>query len=550
MAIFKKTCYRLFLLSWEFAVKLFRFLLVLCIPAIFLNVSLNACGPFDFENELKSSPSSVWDLLSYDNLSFSSIMSFVEMVESGEILEEDGGWGLDEAMRFMAFLARNGVPDWDTQGKEELERDIEWLFSDEDEGLDDEGSWWWFSSFDGEKCSIIPAVSYQSYQQPKVILCKSWLSKKWKKTKKFVKKHKKAVIVATVVVVAVVIVVATKGAGTPVAAGMVGAAGASDVSEGRPRVNKPGDVKFEDESNADIAQTIPESSRPIPPSPQTSEPFVANRDGNSNSEAMEEVAQEQISVIKETLYAQVPSEVLNVDPKEEPTLWETFKENFQEQSSAAAHGFHQAMSGSREGHEWIDSVFGTDQADNYPAVEHEDSQPKIVMGTLPPPGLPASGTNLISAAGRTAAVARSTGVAVGGAAVGSALTRGLPNTPQFQRENQIRNDLVGKGYNVPPRPEGVPENWNVESSRKGGGVKYTLETTKKNGELYYKEEVRVMPANPNSPNECQRKPYVKHRIEDKFYDKDGNVVDKGSPEAHIDYAEYDFKKISDKTQKE
>ena len=97
--------------------RVFRFLLVLCIPAIFLNVSLNACMPFDFETEWKSSTSSVWDLLSYDNLSFSSIMSFVEMVESGEILEEDGGWGLDEAMRFIAFLARSGIPDWGHPGK-------------------------------------------------------------------------------------------------------------------------------------------------------------------------------------------------------------------------------------------------------------------------------------------------------------------------------------------------------------------------------------------------------------------------------------------------
>jgi len=38
-------------------------------------------------------------------------------------------------------------------------------------------------------------------------LCKSWLSKKWKRTKKFVKKHKKAIIIGAVVVVAVAVVV-------------------------------------------------------------------------------------------------------------------------------------------------------------------------------------------------------------------------------------------------------------------------------------------------------------------------------------------------------
>jgi hypothetical protein len=59
-----------------------------------------------------------------------------------------------------------------------------------------------------------------------------------------------------------------------------------------------------------------------------------------------------------------------------------------------------------------------------------------------------------------------------------------------------------------------------------------------------------MPANPNSPNEAQRRPYVKHRVEDNFYDKDGNVVDKTTLEAHIDHGEYDFEKISEKIRSE
>ena len=59
-----------------------------------------------------------------------------------------------------------------------------------------------------------------------------------------------------------------------------------------------------------------------------------------------------------------------------------------------------------------------------------------------------------------------------------------------------------------------------------------------------------MPANPNSPNEGQRRPYVKHRIKGNFYDKDGNVVLVDSLEAHIEYDKYDFEKISDKAKKE
>ena len=66
-----------------------------------------------------------------------------------------------EVLNFVTFLARNGISSWDTAAQEELERDIEWLFSDEDE--DKIHPWWSFSAWTTKEFSIVPAV-FQSME--------------------------------------------------------------------------------------------------------------------------------------------------------------------------------------------------------------------------------------------------------------------------------------------------------------------------------------------------------------------------------------------------
>ncbi len=58
-------------------------------------------------------------------------------------------------------------------------------------------------------------------------------------------------------------------------------------------------------------------------------------------------------------------------------------------------------------------------------------------------------------------------------------------------------------------------------------------------------EVRVMPANPNSPQPGHHTTYVIHNVKGKYYDKKGNEVSLKSIEAHIPIDEYDFSRISE-----
>ena len=117
---------------------------------------------------------------------------------------EKYGWSWESVAEWVAFLARAGIPRWDAEGMEELEEDIERLFSEEDDYDDDEEdeSWWWSSScapLEG-KYQIVPAVFYHSNEDYRVLPCKSWIKKQWKRAKKFIKEHKKEIIIGTVVV--------------------------------------------------------------------------------------------------------------------------------------------------------------------------------------------------------------------------------------------------------------------------------------------------------------------------------------------------------------
>ena len=160
--------------------KIGRLLFFLCLPALIWNAPLISSSPSQ-----RSSPFSPWDLLKFENLSYDNITSFIETVEYGDLSKFFDETEAYEVLNFVTFLARNGISNWNTEAQEELERDIEWLFSDEDE--DTINPWWSFSSWTAKEFSIIPVI-LQSKEKVQIIQCKSWLSKKWEKTKKFVKK--------------------------------------------------------------------------------------------------------------------------------------------------------------------------------------------------------------------------------------------------------------------------------------------------------------------------------------------------------------------------
>ncbi len=160
----------------------------------------------------------------YYEWTYDDIINFIHELETEDLEQKYTAEELKEIIQFIVFLAREGkLPD--SVG---LEEDIEALLSDDVDVYD-------FTFSTDEGYIVIPATINE---QGEVILCKSWLKKKYDQVKKFVKKHKKDVIIGAAVVVAVVVVVAvtvaTAGSGTPAAASAaasaVGAAGAAATS--------------------------------------------------------------------------------------------------------------------------------------------------------------------------------------------------------------------------------------------------------------------------------------------------------------------------------
>ncbi len=353
-----------------------------------------------------------------------------------------------EVLNFVTFLARNGISRWDTGAQEELERDVEWLFSDKDE--DNTHPWWSFSAWTTKGVSIVPAV-FLSNEKVQIIQCENWLSKKWDKTKKFVKKHKKPIIIATaVIVVATVVIVATGGAGAVPLAGAAAAAGAagsnSSDKENRPHINKPGDVRVQDDKPPEEIHkkdppltTRPNTNQPLPTCPQME--TMENRDAG----ALSETIQYHSEVIKETLSEELPSEAFNIPSGEEPTFWENATNKTKEVTSWLAHDALKdtaefigvSNETAHEYHEKIDEIFGTDHASQY-TPEALEKEPKIVKGVLPPPG-----GSLTTNAKRVATIAGSTGVATGAATVGSMLTQ--PASPNVLSNGVSVDQLAEAG---------------------------------------------------------------------------------------------------------
>ncbi|MBI3211803.1 MAG: hypothetical protein HYZ47_03865 [Simkania negevensis] len=107
---------------------------------------------------------------------------------------------------------------------------------------------------------------------------------------------------------------------------------------------------------------------------------------------------------------------------------------------------------------------------------------------------------------------------------------------QVLTEVQVRKILHKAGYKTFPRPKGIPQDWTVRISQKGGGIVYQH----KNNQFY----VRVSPGNPTSPNYVQQHPYVVHVTDKGCLNKDGKLVRSRDVEAHIPLDQYDFEKLS------
>ncbi len=415
-------------------------------------------------------------------------MNFIWEVCYGDILENIlSEKQVDEIIEFVVFLTRNGFKDDDLEGKDALEEDIKWLRGEPNDSTLDfyEEESWFFSSLNGYKgYQISPALMYD-FQKPKILLCKGWLSKKCKQTKKFVKKHKKAVIIAAVVVIGVVLIVATDGAATPAVAAGVAAANSNEDSE-KPRipVNKPGEVYVEDYdyqpsySNVSQENINPPNQEKLIPQP---EPCP------ERSIQLKEAIEKQSAIIKEELSEKIPDEPLNIPQVDESTFFSQTAENAKEAGSWIAHNFVQGTTKFAEScgqfgqaldndpdrrpfneffeddvlpfsdrlHQKIDQSFNTNNASQYGSAARNKPSPETMGELLKDLGkdvafcfvpVPGSQLNKVSKISKTAKaiyeIAKTAGVIQATteiATVGSALTRPAPEQiPVVQEPKEIQ----------------------------------------------------------------------------------------------------------------
>ncbi len=178
--------------------------------------------------EIRHYPTEIQKEEIYDDLFFSydDLLDLLEELEEGDLEERCSVEELARINQFMVLLARQGIQQDDSEETSILENDVQELLNPES-AESDFGYWY---SLDGGKDFIIISESGH------VFLCKSWIKKKCEQVKKFVKKHKKAILIGAAVVVAVTVVVCAVSMATTAAATAAGAAAAdsgSNRGEGR-----------------------------------------------------------------------------------------------------------------------------------------------------------------------------------------------------------------------------------------------------------------------------------------------------------------------------
>jgi len=149
----------------------------------------------------------------FTSFSYDDVLHLLDEIESGALEERCDEQELDRINQFIAHLATQGkLP---TDNDEELETDIAQVLHVN-------------SSYE-YVLSIGPDGQLHAYFTPsgEVRLCGGWISKKWKQTKEFCKKHKKTILIGTAIVVGAVTIIATVGATTGTAVAAIGAAAAS-----------------------------------------------------------------------------------------------------------------------------------------------------------------------------------------------------------------------------------------------------------------------------------------------------------------------------------
>lgn len=350
--------------------KLILTLLLIVTPAL-------QCTPLEFLN-----PSLVQKFYEKTkrSLTYDEILHILDNIESGSLEKQYTEQQLEEVSQFVTFLAHEGILPDDTEYNEVLEEDINELLEGEENRLE-----YAFHAGNYDECFIMPAL-YTSHSYYNLHHC-GWVSKKWKKTKKFVKKHKKAIIIGAVVVVAVtavtVAVVSSAGA-AKAAAGAGAAAGAAKTKQKKPSktpppaqtdfVSSPETKKIVDDQVAEFKEFIAEDKQSEPSQKWEDLSFgekARELGAHLAHEIYDELAElgqfiPQLCEEINEIGAKLVPEDLKLPSSHSPT------ENYNELVAA--------------GHSAIDTSFATDQADLFtPGGKACDPKSQFNIGIIPLP---------------------------------------------------------------------------------------------------------------------------------------------------------------------
>jgi tetratricopeptide (TPR) repeat protein len=234
-------------------------------------------------------------------LSYDDMIRLLDEIESGELENRCTAKELEHIKQFVTFLAKEGVLPDDSEESLSLDADIRDLLNGEESVHEDV-----FSFVDpGEyQYMIVPTLLHKHGE---VVLCKSWMGKQWKQVRKFVKKHKKAIIIGSAVVVAaaiiiVAVVVAAPAVAGYAAAGAAGVTGAAASSDYESDNLKPAD-------NSPPTPSVPEGIPPLMPAMY-------------ETSALKTTIDDQITSLKENIVQKQFFPSTNPTPQDQVLSWE------------------------------------------------------------------------------------------------------------------------------------------------------------------------------------------------------------------------------------
>jgi len=384
----------------RFKVKIFRFLLLLSLPAFLLS----PIPSYTFESKTyhletgqelfipkdENGLINPWGyfhpqtILTHLDGYVDHVFGFVDLLEDVDFLESLCDEEAERLIDFVIFIVRFSVPKSRPDLAEKYEQEIAELLDlmYEDEGDEEEYK---LSSNHDCQWEFVPAVCFE---KPEFILCKkkkkkkkdkSWISRKWHHFTHWVDKNKEPIIAIGAVAVGAII---------------GGLTGRSDSGDGTPPdyINKAGEVRFRDDP--------PEYS---PPPAHV-----------SPNDSISTLPLKDFQLLEQTVPISEPAQILDEAPlivqeSIEEIKEELVEENISEKGTAkefASYMTHQILDEVSDyglkhvvgeetieaGHELIDRAFGTDYASEYTEEFKEEIAHlskrlgiDIAIAELPPP---------------------------------------------------------------------------------------------------------------------------------------------------------------------